>query len=228
VGYGTIDGGAHALRWNGTAESVVDLHPVGFHTSYALDVSGASQVGYGFGLQNHALLWNGTAESVVDLHPVGFDSSQALGVSGTRQVGWGSVGLQNHALLWNGTAESVVDLHPVGYEVSYGEGISDAGQVGQGSGPATGGWTHALLWRGTADSVIDLHTYLAGLGPSFYQSSAKGISDDGSIVGNASAIEHGFYKHYVVLWTPIPEPSTAALFACGMIAVAIIRHRQRL
>src|SRR5262245_7945771 len=49
----------HALLWNGTSESVVDLHPAGFVYSEARGVSGASQVGFGAG-PGHALLWNGT------------------------------------------------------------------------------------------------------------------------------------------------------------------------
>src|SRR5688572_8853017 len=38
---------SHALLWNGTAESVVDLHPSGFSSSIATGVSGDFQVGYG-------------------------------------------------------------------------------------------------------------------------------------------------------------------------------------
>ena len=62
----------HALLWNGTAESAIDLNPVGFESSYASDVAGGRQVGSGAGFvtngNTHALLWNGTAQSVVDLH----------------------------------------------------------------------------------------------------------------------------------------------------------------
>ncbi len=50
----------HALLWNGSPESVVDLNPPGFITSYATSVSGTNQVGYGGGTAtgggNHALL----------------------------------------------------------------------------------------------------------------------------------------------------------------------------
>jgi hypothetical protein len=37
-----------AALWSGTADSMVDLHPVGFDESAASDVSGASQVGSGY------------------------------------------------------------------------------------------------------------------------------------------------------------------------------------
>jgi hypothetical protein len=126
--------------------------------------------------------------------------------------------------LWNGTAASVVDLNPVGFYHSKAVGVSGASQVGYGVDPATGGAQHALLWNGTAASAIDLHPYLTGLGPAFVESYAQGIADNGTIVGWAQAGG----VDYAVLWTPIPEPSAAALFACGAIAVAIIRHRKRL
>ena len=38
----------HALLWNSTAGSVVDLSPNGFTGSEALGTSGTQQVGYGF------------------------------------------------------------------------------------------------------------------------------------------------------------------------------------
>ncbi len=78
--------------WNGTAASVVDLHPAGFGHSEAYGVAGGSQVGIGssFGADQHALLWNGTAASVVDLHPAGFTESRASAVAGGSQVGYGA------------------------------------------------------------------------------------------------------------------------------------------
>src|SRR6185369_12349494 len=106
----------HALLWNGTPESVVDLHPTNMEYSRALAVSGSTQVGYaqlpntGPDLIAHALMWHGTAASVVDLHPAGFQNSFAVGVSGNTQVGYGDPLPQEiykvHAILWNGTPES--------------------------------------------------------------------------------------------------------------------------
>jgi hypothetical protein len=63
----------HAVLWNGTSASAIDLHPVGFDSTQALGISSAGQVGFGYGsLTNdheHALFWNESSESVVDLHP---------------------------------------------------------------------------------------------------------------------------------------------------------------
>ena len=48
VGHAVTDvGSEHALLWNGTAASVVDLNPAGFYSSRANSVSGANQVGWG-------------------------------------------------------------------------------------------------------------------------------------------------------------------------------------
>jgi hypothetical protein len=80
----------HAAQYSATL-----LHPLSaYRSSYAADVSGSSQVGYGHETSilgnDHALLWSGTAESVVDLNPPGFTYSRAWGVSGSSQVGHGS------------------------------------------------------------------------------------------------------------------------------------------
>src|SRR5262245_25078461 len=126
VGKGRLPGAPihyHALLWQGTAASAVDLHPAGFSDSFAVDVSGATQVGYGnIGSQQRALLWNGSAASVVDLHPANFALTNARAISGNTQGGLGvgiATGFNDHALLWHGSAASVVDLNPAGFTNSY-------------------------------------------------------------------------------------------------------------
>jgi len=202
-------GKQHALLWNGTAASAVDLHPSsgsGYFSTSILGMSETLQVGTGSitGNLSHALKWTGTASSMVDLNPTGYEVSQATAVSGNSVVGWARVSAatqSNHAMLWLGAAANNVDLNPTGYTFSQAEGVSSAGQVGYGKGSATGNNEHALLWDGTASSVIDLHSYLSGLGPTFIQSQARAIADNGSIVGYATVTGSDFYA---VLWTPAP------------------------
>jgi hypothetical protein len=76
-GAGDFSRANHALLWNGTADSAVDLHPTKLsdvYASVAVDTNGAQQVGYGFlgaggpNPTDHALLWSGTADSAIDLH----------------------------------------------------------------------------------------------------------------------------------------------------------------
>ena len=141
----------HALLWSGTAESVVDLHPVsGYDTTSANAVNGGQQVGWGdaSGL-SRALLWTGSPQSVVTLHPNGARETAAVAVANGWQVGWGTTADgSTHALLWNGTAESVVDLHaflPTGYTRSDASGIDASGNIIGSATDANGVW-HAILW----------------------------------------------------------------------------------
>jgi hypothetical protein len=86
--YQVGSGRGHALLWNGTPESVVDLNPPTFIESFAYDIAGEWQAGYGSapGIFAHALAWRGSAESAVDLHPFlsglgyEFTESYAFGV----------------------------------------------------------------------------------------------------------------------------------------------------
>ena len=142
----------HALMWFGTANSVVDLHPVsGYSGSSAFGVNGGQQVGEGTaGTLSHALLWTGSAQSVIDLHPSGYRETSAVAVSAGRQVGYGTLpdGSTRHALIWNGTADGVVDLHaflPAGFVRSEAYGIDVSGNV-IGIAAGADGRSHAILW----------------------------------------------------------------------------------
>jgi hypothetical protein len=157
-------GNPHAVLWNGTSESVVDLNPGSSVGGHAYAVSGANQVGDAGG---HATLWSGTAASAVDLNPYGFQGSSARGVSGNSEVGWAygqNIGGANHAMLWHGTDAGGIDLNPLGFlgnSLAY--AVSGANQVG-----VVG--NHASLWSGTAASFVDLN-------PVGYSSSeARGVS----------------------------------------------------
>jgi len=110
VGYGSATGDEyHALLWNGTAASYVDLNPSGFTSSGANGTNGTQQVGGGSGSatggQGHALLWNGSANSYVDLHqflPEGFANSGATGIDSYGNIvgcAYDNLGY-NRAILW--------------------------------------------------------------------------------------------------------------------------------
>jgi len=202
VGYGagsgipTGTGQDHALLWNGSAASMVDLNPAGFEYSEAVAVSGNLQAGSGKGPatsnQFHALIWNGTAQSYLDLNPTGFSHTQILGASGTYQAGLGagpSTDGESHAMLWSGTAASKVDLHPAGYSSSAAWAASGESQVGY-AHVATG-MDHAMLWHGTANSAVDLNP----LG--FDESQGTGASDNAQ-VGRGYA--PGYFGARALLW----------------------------
>ncbi len=161
------DGLRHAMLWNGSAESYVDLHPGELNESQALGICGTQQVGFGHNIGApgyKAYLWNGSVESWVDLQPSSFLSSCATGTNGTQQAGFagtfmtdGGINILDpvtEALLWNGSAEDYISLHPDGYDYSLAMGISGSQQVGYGE---YDGDDHALLWSSSAASCVDLH-----------------------------------------------------------------------
>lgn len=112
----------HAILWKGSADTHVDLHPLGFDSSWAVGVDGGNQFGMGSGPstggKQHALLWSGTADSALDIHPPSTEVSMATGISNGVQVGGaGPNNQQLHAYLWQGSAASAMDLHPFLVEI---------------------------------------------------------------------------------------------------------------
>jgi hypothetical protein len=190
----------HAVLWNGSAASAVDLHPtsLGIFESEAYDVSGSQQVGWARDSHfiTHALLWQGTPESVVDLHPVQFineTGSVATATDGTQQVG--SLTGSDHAVLWQGTPESAVDLHPyhLGFYKSRALGVGGGQQVGT----ARLFGDLAILWSGTPESAILLHpTQLQGV-TSSYAWATDGVRQAGGIA--FSGLDHA------AMWSGTPD-----------------------
>ena len=132
---------SHAVKWTGTAASVVDLNPAGYTASEALATNGTQEGGWVFNntsIAQHAALWAGTAGTFVDLHPAAFSDSRITALTATQQVGdgWvgpmGGIGSVRHALVWTGTADSVIDLNqflPAGYTHAVATGIDATGNV---------------------------------------------------------------------------------------------------
>jgi hypothetical protein len=161
----------HAMLWNGSAGSVVDLHPVDLRPaglakwpySFATGAGGGQQVGFaGNGDIAHAMLWKGTAASAIDLNPggLGIHDSHAVATDGIHQVGAGNrQGGPELALLWDGDADSAVSLNPTrlpGFDSSAAYGVSGNQQVGEAL-DSVNFRDHAMLWTGSAASAVDLH-----------------------------------------------------------------------
>ena len=126
VGHGIKGGVLSAVLWNGTAKSIVTLHPKNYVSSDARATDGTYQVGFATydvrvpdRVIHHsiAVMWTGTAASAVFLGPAGgFQDSVALGVGSGKQVGYigslpGADPAATHAYLWHGTADAGTDLH---------------------------------------------------------------------------------------------------------------------
>ena len=192
MGWASINAVDHAVMWNGTMDSFIDLNPDNAVHSYGRAISNGKQVGTAnFGTYDHAMLWNGSKDDWVDLNPgwAGAIMSTANGISGNQQVGTSTYGTvpdtHTHAGLWNGTAESWVDLNPTDVSGESIESIATATDGNQQVGYATfAGYTHAGLWTGSADTWVDLSPVGSGLS---YASGVYGGHQVGEVTFNAGS-----------------------------------------
>jgi hypothetical protein len=208
----------HPFMWAGSADSAVDLTPLGlgFGAGRALSTDGIQQVGYGqqvIGINSFsgtfAVLWTGTADSAINLNPADSIESQAKAVAGGQQVGFGYY--PHHALLWSGSAESAVDLHPAGYtssEANATNGTQQAGTGVIGDVDTPTSQSHALVWSGSAASVVDLNQFLP---PGYTEAAATGIDANGTVVGWASKGPRDNPANvHAVMWIPGTAGTTFA------------------
>ena len=141
---------AHAILWNGSAASAVDLTPSNVTGAYAWGVSKLWQTGCGIvapATVQHALLWGGSAGTMRDLNPSGFNDSCARAVHNGVEAGYGRVGNEYHAVVWTSSAKSAIDLGallPSGYTQSQAFGFDSAGDVVGTVSGSTG--VHAAMW----------------------------------------------------------------------------------
>ncbi len=187
VGSATIaaSGRFHAMAWNGTAASYVNLQtplPPALTDSVAADVSGTQVVGtaYDAGGIAHAILWNTAGTHYTDLTPSGYVSADGEATSGSQQAG-DIVGADGHAhaAMWFGSATSNVNLQaflPGGYASSTAYGIDSAGRI---VGVAYNGNSvgSAVLWTPVPANLV----WAGGLGGNAWDVNAtKNWRDSGT------------------------------------------------
>jgi hypothetical protein len=176
-------GPSHALLWEGSAKSLVDLHPSGWDASYAMATDGKRQVGWreshSGNIGQFATMWSGTSKSWVDLHDAStYIETNALGISGDVQVGVGVLPSETfRAVMWRNTAASITSLHPA--HLFRSKAFATDGEQQVGHTAAANVVLHAALWTGTAESYVDLHPV------GYVQSEALGVAG-GQQVGFAS------------------------------------------
>jgi len=183
-----LTGPSHALLWEGSAKSLVDLHPAGWDASYAMATDGKRQVGWRQDqVAQRATMWSGSAKGWVDLHDPTYNETNALGIAGDVQVGFGFItNAGARAVMWRNTAASLVSLHPQGFDRSWAWATDGEQQVGFAQETNA---SHAALWTGTAESYVDLH-------PKGYEiSEAAGVAQ-GQQVGFATLLGQG----HAALW----------------------------
>jgi probable HAF family extracellular repeat protein len=173
---------------------------------------------------NRATAWSGGVPAA--LGGLGGESV-ATGINEAGlMVGFGYLpnNVNARALLWDGS--STLPLDNLAGNSSFAAGINNAGQVV--------GWSftvdpqigqHAVLWNGTA--VTDLNRYLdpAAAGAGWYLADARGINDQGWIVGTARNDLTGEAHAYLLSISSAPEPASWALVLLGLGVLVLVRHR---
>lgn len=160
VGYAVTNSSTptqHAMLWNGSAASAIDLTPANVTQAFAYAASSTSQAGCGVvspATAAHALIWHGSSGTMRDLHPTGFIDSCVRAVRGKLQAGLGHVSSGVlHAIAWSGTAKSAVDLHQFaggGYLQSEAWAIDPLGDlIGAAESASDFKW-HAVMWMPAA------------------------------------------------------------------------------
>ena len=229
-GFGmALDGHNHALRWQGTAGSVIDLHPGGLWSdSRIFGAFGNDAVGNCsmiFDGLNHAAFWKGSTSNFIDLTPDNAQGATPFACGADSQAGVASWdGFNNHAAIWHGSAASIVDLNPSWSKSSY--ALHIAGEMQGGltyvDGPFSTTANHATVWRGTAASAVDLN------GPTNIESTLNDMNSDFQ-VGSVTVFNSPYQYNHATVWQGSAESafdlqtslSSIASGVYGSTAVAI-------
>jgi probable HAF family extracellular repeat protein len=126
--------------------------------------------------------------------------------------------------VWNGA--TATDLGTLGGTYSAATAINTAGQVVGYSYTDSG--TRATVWNGTTatdlNSFLDASTVSAG----WVLLDARGINDNGWIVGSASNRLLGIREHaFLLSVTAVPEPETYAMMLAGLGLMGFVARRRK-
>ncbi|MBS1724419.1 MAG: hypothetical protein JSS66_15865 [Armatimonadetes bacterium] len=154
----------HAVKWNGSAASAVDLNPGWATSSQIIGANGARQAGFTYDAGIYrAATWMGSAGSAVDINPLGYDQSIAYDLRGNWLAGTVFTNNTSHAGFWDLNSNTFVDLQQ--YLVGYSSSAAYGMQVTNGQIQVYGmAWDtsaehyHAMVW---SQPVPEPTTFLA-------------------------------------------------------------------
>ena len=138
------------------------------------------------------------------------DSGQAVGYATLAD------GTTRNAFLSGPNGGPLLDLGTLGGTISDAMAVNNLGQV-VGESSIASGAIHTFLYSG--GQMMDLNSLIVPGSGLIFQA-PWGINDSGDIVGYAST-GGGAAAPYIVLLTPVPEPSSLALLAIGLAGVVV-------
>jgi probable HAF family extracellular repeat protein len=214
-----------------SAGTITDLNPLGVWDSGAYDINDTSQVvgAYvpaGFS-GNHGFLYSGGV--LTDLGTLGNNGSESYARAINDQgqiVGYSELAnsLSTHAFLYS--SGHMTDLGTLGGTRSQAFAINNGGQI-VGKSFVSGDNSNYFGFLHSDGVMSTLTTLLDSASAGWIVNNTTGINDSGWIVGTAYNPSLGLGTSGVLL-TPVPEPSTFALAALGILGVvAYARRRAR-
>jgi probable HAF family extracellular repeat protein len=206
----------YGFAYDTSSGIITDVGSLGYGGTQAFAGNNQGQVvGFanGSGLSTHAFVWSASS----GMTDIGTDGSLASAASDVNSVGMVSgytidIGsfVGGQAFVW--TAEGGVERLPFlnGYDLSVSNAIGDDGTVVGSMTRMPQGISIACAWSPDG-AALDLNQALdsSGLGYSLIDSYA--INSTGQILGRA--VFNGQAR--AVLLTPVPEPTTLAIFGLG-------------
>ena len=188
----------HAYYWS-SAGGIIDLGTLGGHNSDAQGINNQDQVvGYSEVASGarHAFFWS-FSTGMIDMGPAEFSTRQGYDINDPGKAVGTATLTTSRAFSWT-VPVGISLLSNVGSQSSA-YGINKSGQmVGEGRDSAN---THrAIAWTaGGAGFILDPTTGTASV--------ARKISDNGTVVGDATVKVNLVPKSRAVAWTPVPATS---------------------
>jgi probable HAF family extracellular repeat protein len=225
----TASGPTHAFLSGPNGGALKDLGTLGGDVSVGNGVNASGQVTGGGNTASIgvlAFLSGPNGGALKDLGTLGGnpgDESNGNGVNASGQVTGGSHTATGalHAFRSGPDGGALQDLGSLGGDFSSGFAINDSGQVvGLSTYDASGAY-HAFLYSG--GQMLDLNNLIAP-GSGFTLEVARGISDNGYIVGFGTAADG---NQHAFLLIPVPEPAGLVLLGTGAVALLGYAARRR-
>jgi hypothetical protein len=226
TGLGSSDAGPQGLFVGSTAGSTALALPPGYDVGYAFGINDSEEItgtlrnddGDHFSAFTATLGGGYTMLPMIDgwtdMWGYGINNSGTVAGYGYNEYGWtqpflytpggGSVALLSD---WIGARPNTDQTNP----------LNNRGQVVGYFQGGHGGW----LW----DPVGGV-TYLSGV-DGWYIDNVRSINDHGQILAYGWRPGQQAETASFLLLDPVPEPGTAALFAAGLLGVALLRLRRR-